>query len=118
MCIRDRYQRETILSTDQLEESSKLPSEEDVRLVIGALKNKSPGDDQTETEMLKYGGDMLVKRLHNLIERIWIERKMPRDWGFAIICPVYKKNDKSVCENYHGITLLSIIYRVLAKILA
>ena len=53
---------------------------------------------------------MLAKRLHNLIERIWIEGKMPRDWGLGVICPAYKKNDKSVCVNYRDITLLSIVY--------
>ena len=61
---------------------------------------------------------MSNERIDNLIERIWMERKIPRDWGLGVKSPVHKKNDKSVCENYRGITLLSIVYKVLAKILA
>jgi len=43
---------------------------------------------------------------------------MPKEWAMTIICPIHKKSDKTDCQNYRGISLLSVIYKVFAKILA
>jgi len=43
---------------------------------------------------------------------------MPKEWTVTIICPLHKKGDKTDCQNYRGISLLSVIYKVFAKILA
>jgi hypothetical protein len=43
---------------------------------------------------------------------------MPKEWSVAVICPIHKKNEKSICSNYRRISLLSVIYKILSKILA
>jgi uncharacterized protein YbcI len=43
---------------------------------------------------------------------------MPKEWSVAVICPIHTKNEKTICSNYRGISLLSVIYTVLSKILA
>ncbi len=41
---------------------------------------------------------------------------MPQDWSKAAIVPVYKgKGDKTECNNYRGISLLSIPGKVYCK---
>jgi len=42
---------------------------------------------------------------------------MPKEWTMTIICPIHKKSDKMDYQNYRGISLLSVIYKVFAKIL-
>jgi hypothetical protein len=42
---------------------------------------------------------------------------LPDQWKESIIVPVHKKGDKSDCNNYYGISLLSISYKILSNIL-
>jgi hypothetical protein len=43
---------------------------------------------------------------------------MPKEWSVVVICPIHKKNEKTICSNYRGISLLNVIYKVLSKIQA
>jgi len=69
-------------------------------------------------ELVKYGGDKLRQLIYELIEDVWRQEIMPKEWTMMIICPIHKKNDETDCQNYRGISLLSVIYKVFAKILA
>jgi sorting nexin-29 len=46
-----------------------------------------------------------------------MEEKIPRQWEEGLICPIYKKGDCLMCENYHGISLLNTAYKVFSNIL-
>ena len=37
---------------------------------------------------------------------------MPKEWTMTIICLIHKKGDKTNCQNYRGLSLLSVIYKV------
>lgn len=75
--------------------------------------NKAAGYDEIALELLKYGGDKLKIEIWNVIKEVWMIEKMPEDWNTSIICPIYKKIDAMVCDNYRGISLLYTTYKIL-----
>jgi hypothetical protein len=78
---------------------------------------KSPGIDQIPAELIQAGGNTLLSEIHKLINCIWNKEELPEQWKESIIVPVYKKDDKTDCSNYQGISLLSTSYQILSNIL-
>jgi hypothetical protein len=64
--------------------------------------------------MIKYSGPSMRNKIYKLITQIWNEEKIPDNWKIGIICPIHKKGDKTECSNYRGITLLNVMYKILA----
>ena len=94
------------------------PSAFEVELAIEKLKNhKSPGIDQIPAELIKAGGRTIRDEIHKLIISIWNKEELPDEWKESIIVPIYKKGDKTHCNNYRGISLLPTTYKVLSNIL-
>jgi hypothetical protein len=80
-------------------------------------KYKSPGSDQIPAELIQAGGEILLSEMHKLITSVWNKEELPDQWKESIIVPIHKKGDKTDCNNYHGISLLSTSYNILSNIL-
>jgi hypothetical protein len=94
------------------------PSRLEAEIAIAKLKKyKSPGSDQIPAELIQTGGEMLLSAIHKLINSIWNKEELPDQWKAAIIVSVHKKGDKTDCNNYRGISLLSTSYKILSNIL-
>jgi hypothetical protein len=94
------------------------PSRVEVEIAIGKLKSyKSPGTDNIPTELIKAGGETLCSEIHKLICSVWNKEELPQQWKESITVPVHKKGDKTDCNNYQGISLLSTAYKILSNIL-
>ena len=63
-------------------------------------------------------GPCSQKKLHRLFSLIWTPESIPDDLRDALIVTIFKRGDKTVCENYRGISLLSIAGKILARILS
>jgi hypothetical protein len=91
---------------------------EEVQKALHKMKNnKSPGIDTIPSELIKFGGESLMKRIHELIRRVRAHEKIPDEWKRSITCPIHKKRDLLECANYRGISLLNIAYKVLSNII-
>ena len=78
---------------------------------------KASGPDGIPAEVIKAGGSQLTEQLFLLIQRFWTEEQIPADLRDALIVTLFKKGDKSLCSNYRGISLLSAVGKLFAKIL-
>jgi hypothetical protein len=83
--------------------------------VKGLNNNKAPGEDNITAELLKCGGAHVWRMTYELITEVWRTEIMPKEWSVAVICTIHKKNEKTICSNYRGISLLSVIYKVFSK---
>ena len=90
-----------------------------VRNAVKSLKNdRAAGICKVSAELLKFGGECMLRWLQVTIKCVWISEKIPDDWRRGIILPLWKcKGDRLTCANHRGITLLSIPGKLLALIL-
>ena len=79
------------------------PSVFEVELAIEKLKNyKSPGIGQIPAELIKAVDSAIRSKIYKLIISIWNKERMPEEWKKSIIVPIYKKGDKTDCNNYRS----------------
>jgi hypothetical protein len=72
----------------------------EVQLAIVKLKShKSPGTDQIPAEWIKAGGRTFPCAFHKFIISIWNKEELPEEWKESIIILIYKKGDKTDCNN-------------------
>jgi hypothetical protein len=72
-----------------------------VEISIGKLKSyKSVGTHQILAKLLKARGETLCSEIHKIICSIWNEQEFPQQWKESIIIMIYKKGDKTDCNNY------------------
>lgn len=91
------------------------PSIEEIEIIIKSLKNnKSPGDDNINSELLKIAGKDILINLHQIITNIWNTEQIEQEWSSSVICPIFKKGDPTKVDNYRGISLLDTAYKVLS----
>ena len=94
------------------------PSYNEFRDAFNRMKpRKSPGPDNILLEFILKGGLSLKTRLFTLLLKIWEAQRLPNDLKNAIIITIFKKGDRSICGNYRGISLLSIVGKIFARIL-
>ena len=82
--------------------------DEVVRAVMHFKKMKAAGRDGIMVELIQHGGPMALKALHSLISTIWESEFVPQEWVEAVIVPLPKKGNLQICDNWRGISLLSV----------
>ena len=101
-----------------MEELDEMPTLEELSKAIDNLTcGKAPGLDSISAEVLKHGKPTILQPLHELLCHCWEKGHIPQDMRDASIVTLYKnKGDRSDCNNYRGISLLSIVGKVFARV--
>jgi hypothetical protein len=56
---------------------------------------------------------MLLPAIHKFINLVWNKKELPDQWEESVIVPADKKGDKTDCNNFCRISLLSTLYKML-----
>jgi len=67
--------------------------------------------------LIKARGKTIRCEIQKLVISIWNKEELPKEWKESLIVPIYKKHDKTDCNNYRGISLLPTAYKILSNIL-
>ena len=82
------------------------------------LKNrKAAGEDKVTAELLKATPDENLEKLVELYNNMWMLEEIPKDWKNGTIVKIPKKGDLTDCNNWRGITLLSVPGKVFCSII-
>lgn len=94
------------------------PTTEEIKEIIQKSRNgRAPGKDNINMELIKYGGDLLHERIHMMIKNIWKLEQMPKEWETGQMITIHKKGDQRICENYRGISLLNVAYKIVSTLI-
>ena len=86
--------------------------------VIKSLKTgKAPGKDDIRPEMLKAMNIYGVRCLTRVCKVACRTGQAPKQWQSSVTISIYEKGDKRKCNNYRGISLISVTGKVYAKCL-
>lgn len=90
----------------------------EIRSIIGKLKNNNaPAYDNITNEAIKLDGDLLIKQITKLFNKILIEEIIPSDWKYSDITLIYKKSNRHKISNYRPISLSPVVAKKFFKAL-
>jgi hypothetical protein len=114
----DEIKPASISATEKVRQE-KPPTLAEVQLALKQMKSgKAPGSDEITADLLKAGGATTVKWLHEMFVDIWKTEEIVEDWGLAILIRLFKnKGDKKLCDNYRGISLLSVTSKLFSRVI-
>ena len=116
----EKQDEETIhyLNIKTFDELSYTITETEVREAILSLKKRKVADTVGfRAEMLQAGIYYLVIPITKLLNIIYSNEMLPNLWRESSLTPIHKKGDKYKPENYRGIAVSNILYKVFCIVL-
>ena len=82
------------------------------------MKNgKAPGIDSLQAELFEADINTASRLLTDLFSKIWEQEVISNDWTKGLIFTLPKKGDLGNCDNWRGITLLSVPSKIFCRLL-
>jgi hypothetical protein len=105
----------TFITDQRLSSIKTTPLE--VSKILKSLKlGKANGPDGISNRLLKETSDAISAPLSILFNKSFDLAKVPQAWKKANICPIHKKDERSLVTNYRPISLLSCVGKVQERI--
>ena len=79
-------------------------------------KHKSAGDDDIPVSLLLFCARGISSSLASLFNRSFAQGFLPLEWKQALVVSVFKRGDKSLPTNYRPISLLSVVSKVIKRL--
>ena len=98
---------ETLQQFDVMEDLSTDQTFQELQQAINSVpKHNAPGNDSIPAEIYKCADQELLSNIHQILLLCWHKEDVPQDLKDARFIQLYKsKGDRSVCDNYRGISL-------------
>ena len=98
--------------------NTRVPTVVEIRKALKELRNGNAARaDNISPEVMKVDLDITAKMLHTLFEKMWTEGEIPNEWKCGLLVKLTKKGDTTNCDNWRGITLLSVPRKVFTRVL-
>ena len=79
---------------------------------------KATGPSKVSVEMIVVSGEMGVKVMMELCQRVLDGRGMPDEWKTSVIAPIFKgKGDVMSCGSYRRVKLLEHAMKIVERVL-
>ena len=110
---------QSIPSGPMINKMADVPSYDETKAAVNKLnQGKAPDMNGLQAEMIQCAGPKMMQHLTALLQTVWSEENVPQDWRDALMVVLYKgKGSKDDCGNYRGISLLSVVGKVLSRII-
>ena len=91
---------------------------ETVKAIKLLSSGKALGSDAIPAEIYKARGPPVAEKLTELFQIMWRKEAIPQEFKDATIIHLFKrKANPQVCDNHRGISLLSIVGKILVRVL-
>ena len=94
-----------------------ISNEETLTELLHLIPTKSPGPDGLHPALIKAIAGVLADPLTGLFNQSLTEGKVPSDWKYAIVVPIFKGKDSGQANNYRPVSLTCVLSKVLERIL-
>ncbi|KAL3683131.1 hypothetical protein R1sor_001153 [Riccia sorocarpa] len=96
-----------------------VPSEELITTIVMEVpKEKSPGIDGVMAEILKLGWEFMKDDCFLMVQCFWDRKRLTRKDSKGVIKLIPKNDRKQLLQNWRPITLLTMTYKIIAKVIA
>jgi hypothetical protein len=77
------------------------------------MKIRAPGTENINAELIQTAGPQTYRRFYRLLN-ICNQEGMSNEWYLVLICQINNKEDKSECCKCRGISVVTVLYKILA----
>ena len=108
-----------VMETDVVKGPVEKVARNEIAEVIQMMKSeKATGPSEVSVEMIVASGEIGVKVMMELCQRVLDGRGMPDEWKTSVIVPIFKGKDVAMsCGSYRGVKLLEHAMKIVERVL-